>query len=94
MFKIYCENKHQEMIESALQTRVSGYTLHECRGWYRGYSENTLVIDLFGPTKLKEVEFIAEILAEVTEQDLIVVVDTVGEPHYVKKPVQSMMLVN
>jgi hypothetical protein len=82
------------MIESALQTRVDGYTLHECRGWYKGYSENTLVIDLFGPTKSKEAEFIAEILAEVTDQALIVVVDTGDEVHYVKKPVPNTMPVN
>ena len=74
MYRIYCENIYQEMVRSALNSRVDGYTLYEAQGCYKGCTENSLVIELFGVTHEKAIE-VARAIGEVTFQKEVYIIE-------------------
>src|ERR1700752_1406772 len=74
MYRLYCENVWQEMIRSALNSRVDGYTIYEAQGCYKGITENSLIVELFGVTHDKAVE-VARAIADVTQQEEVYIIE-------------------
>jgi hypothetical protein len=49
LYRIYCENTLRDTIENILQSDkdVTGYTIFEAHGYYKGFTEKSLVIEMF-----------------------------------------------